>query len=82
MGYSKKGWDIVADLIRLVGEEPGLLNDIQTDMFHNDIANIMDYMCHGKTFKGATKMYREENENGENPFWLEEFLDKLNINIR
>jgi hypothetical protein len=79
MNYSKKGWDIVSDLIRLLGDDGGLLNDIQTDMFHKDISNIMDYMFKGKTFKGAIKAYREEDS--ENALWLEEFLNELDLKL-
>lgn len=79
MKYSKKGWDIVADLIRLVGTDGGLFCDIETDIFHLDIATIMDFMCNGKTFKTAIKAYREEDQ--ENASWLEELLDKLDIKL-
>lgn len=77
MAYSKKGWDIVADLIRVLGENGGLLNDAETDNFHIDIANIMNYMCNGKTFKNSIKAYRNEDLN--NASWLEEFLECLDI---
>ena len=77
MSYSKKGWDIISDLIRTLGQDGGLLNDIQTDMFLSDVANIMDYMYGGKTFKNAVKAYKAEDES--NAKWLEEFLDKLEI---
>jgi hypothetical protein len=79
MTYSKKGWDIIANLIRHLGEHGNLLCDVETDNFHLDIANLMDYMCNGKTFKGAVKAYMDEES--DNADWLEKFLEQLDVQL-
>jgi ferritin len=79
LNYSKKGWDIIADIIRNLSDGTCTLNDYETDNFLQDIATIMDFMCNGKTFKNAIKAYRQEDS--ENLLWLEEFLEKLEIEL-
>jgi len=78
MGYSKKGWDIVSEMIRLVGETGDTyLTDCDVDDFLKDIATIMDHMIGEKTFAESIVAITEENDDGV--AWVEGIFDELDI---
>lgn len=76
MSYSKKGWDIISDLVRYSSTE---FYDAEDDVFHNDLADIIDYMFNGKTFKCALKAYKQEEDKSTE--LIERMLEKLEIEI-
>lgn len=75
--YSKKGWDIVSDIVRYIGSNPGEFLALETDIVHKDLANIIDYMCQGKYFKTALKLYKKEGKG--NASWIDNILDELGV---
>jgi hypothetical protein len=78
MEKDRKGFWIVADILSQIGYVGNPFGDIESDFFHQDLANLMNYMIgQNMSFKKAVKAYRDENE--ENALWLEEILEKIGI---
>ncbi|MEG0898353.1 MAG: hypothetical protein RSF40_01405 [Oscillospiraceae bacterium] len=79
MSNDRKGYWIIADILHEVGNG-NPFGDFESDIFHQDLANIMDYMiASNMSFKKAAKTYMDAEEG--NAEWLEEMLEKIGVTL-